>query len=510
MSNDVSHFFQILFENTCLILLQLQPYTAYVPANEHFSMLSKHRTHAAVTPKKRATHWHLGPFGWAVSTALIGWTSCMAGFALSPWRALAPDLETQAIHSSLFALALTVFGEVFNLHLPAPQTNRLAMTLKSLASSALATALWILFLYFTSYQLIGRYIVIQAFGYSALLLAGLRLYAAFRNRSSRIRLMVVGHLSFIQWIEERIARQKLPFEISATLDASSQDALIHRQDGAMGETGESMEPLSRFDEICHELQIDEMVIEKHQALSDALAAELIESLFYGVRISSAESFVERVWQMIPIDQIDAGWLHALDLKLTHPFYRRAKRLMDVALSSIGLILAAPLIAICALIIKLQDGGPVFYIQTRAGRFGQPFNMFKLRTMRIDAEQSGPQWAEKGDRRATWFGRLLRATRMDELPQLLNILSGEMSLVGPRPERPEFVEKLTHAIPLYRFRHLLQPGLTGWAQVNYRYGASIEDTKMKLCYDFYYIKNLSLLMDVQILLKTIGSVARGSR
>lgn len=428
----------------------------------------------------------------------------MAAFACSPWRALAPSLEVQAILSSLFALFLAAFGEIFNLHAPTPHARPVGIFFQSIASALAATASWILLLYFVSYQLIGRYIVVLTILYSSLLLAGFRLYAVHKNKLTKMHLMIVGTSPFIQWIQEQLCQQRLPFHVLATLDSSSSEALIYRLND------KSTAPLNQLDKICDELGIDEIVIEKHQSLSDPLANELIESLFYGVQISSAESFVERVWQMIPIDQIDAGWLHTLDLKLTHPFYRKAKRLMDIALSTLGLIFSAPLILFSAIMIKLQDKGPVFYTQTRIGRLGQPFKIFKLRTMHIDAEQNGPQWAQKGDTRTTWFGHLLRKTRIDELPQLINILSGEMSLVGPRPERPEFVEMLSKSIPLYRFRHLLQPGLTGWAQVNYRYGASMEDSKIKLCYDFYYIKNLSLLIDFQILLKTIGSVAKGSR
>ena len=173
-------------------------------------------------------------------------------------------------------------------------------------------------------------------------------------------------------------------------------------------------------------------------------------------------------------------------------------------SGLGLLLLTlPLMAVTALLIKLDSPGPVFYRQLRAGQFGTPFTLFKFRSMSVDAEAGGqPRWAQQQDPRVTRVGSIIRLLRIDELPQLLNVLRGEMSMVGPRPERPHFVEQLAQIIPFYHERSYVAPGITGWAQVNFPYGASVEDAREKLAYDLYYVKNRNLLLDLLILFGTV--------
>jgi exopolysaccharide biosynthesis polyprenyl glycosylphosphotransferase len=179
-----------------------------------------------------------------------------------------------------------------------------------------------------------------------------------------------------------------------------------------------------------------------------------------------------------------------------------KRLSDVVLALVILVLSAPVALAAALLIGLAGDGPVFYSQTRVGRYGRPFRILKFRSMRVDAEQGRAQWAREDDPRQTSVGRILRRTRMDELPQIVNVLLGDMSFVGPRPERPEFVERLEPLIPFYAWRHLVRPGLTGWAQINCPYGASVDDARRKLEYDLYYIRHSSPAMDLAIVLRTV--------
>ena len=174
-----------------------------------------------------------------------------------------------------------------------------------------------------------------------------------------------------------------------------------------------------------------------------------------------------------------------------------------------MILTLPLVPVVALLVKLDDGGPVFYTQTRVGQNGKLFGLHKFRTMKVDAEGDQSRWAVKDDPRVTRLGRLLRRTRLDELPQFYNIFVGNMSLVGPRPERPDFVVRLAQAIPYFNERHLVKPGLTGWAQINFRYTSSIEDAKRKLQFDLYYVKNMSIELDLMILLRTLGVFLRGA-
>ena len=185
---------------------------------------------------------------------------------------------------------------------------------------------------------------------------------------------------------------------------------------------------------------------------------------------------------------------------------------DIAVAAVCLILLAPLLTLIAVLVRLDSPGPVFYRQERVGLGGQPFTLMKFRSMRADAEAQGPAWAKQRDPRVTRIGSFMRRTRIDELPQLINILRGEMSFIGPRPERPHFVEKLAEAIPFYRERARVKPGLTGWAQVNFPYGASIEDARGKLSYDLYYVKHRSLLLDLSILFATVRVILfqEGSR
>jgi exopolysaccharide biosynthesis polyprenyl glycosylphosphotransferase len=184
-------------------------------------------------------------------------------------------------------------------------------------------------------------------------------------------------------------------------------------------------------------------------------------------------------------------------------YPLLKRVMDIILALIGLAIFLLMLPFIALAIKLDSSGPIFYMQERTGKAGKPFRVIKLRTMVQDAEKrSGPLWAAKGDPRITTVGRFLRKSRLDEVPQIINVLRGEMSMVGPRPERPKFVEMLSEEIPFYNTRHVIRPGVTGWAQVKYRYGSSTYDSMVKLQYDLYYIRHRSLLLDLLILIRTV--------
>ena len=210
---------------------------------------------------------------------------------------------------------------------------------------------------------------------------------------------------------------------------------------------------------------------------------------------------------IPIDSIDHYWFLRNVQDQRNDVIEWGKRCMDFAVALGLLLITLPLWLCVYLAIQLDDGGPLFYRQTRVGRNGQLFDILKFRTMRSDAEHDGAQWAQKNDTRVTRVGRLLRRTHLDELPQVLNVLKGEISLVGPRPERPEFVQQLEKEIPHYSMRHLVKPGVTGWAQIRFRYARSVTDAKMKFEYDLYYIKNRSLVMDILVLIKTIQLVFR---
>jgi sugar transferase (PEP-CTERM system associated) len=238
---------------------------------------------------------------------------------------------------------------------------------------------------------------------------------------------------------------------------------------------------------------------------------LLECRLRGVRVEDWPTFYEKATGKILVTAVRPSWLIFADGFVKTPRTEIIKRLFDVSLSLVGIILSLPLMALAAVAVKLESSGPVFYRQPRLGQNGCVFILNKFRSMRADAEkESGPVWSTKEDPRITRVGSILRRTRLDELPQLFNVLMGHMSFIGPRPERPEFVAELQKQIPYYMERLAVKPGITGWAQVRYEYGSTIEDAVEKLQYDLYYIKNLSLFLDLLIVLNTVQVVlfARG--
>jgi len=265
--------------------------------------------------------------------------------------------------------------------------------------------------------------------------------------------------------------------------------------------------------IVQRLRVDRVVVSLEDARGRLPMNDLLDLKLEGVRFDHLASVYEEFTGRIAVENLRPSWMvFSGGFRKTRALMV-AKRLIDVLASAAGLILGAPLLVAVAAAIRWTSAGPVFYHQTRVGERGRPFGLHKFRTMRIDAEAAtGPVFASEQDPRVTPIGNFLRRTRLDELPQLWNILRGEMSLVGPRPERPEFVKDLTDEIPFYGQRHVVKPGLTGWAQVRYAYAATVADTMEKLQYDLFYIKNLSMLLDLLIIFSTVKTVLRreGSR
>jgi exopolysaccharide biosynthesis polyprenyl glycosylphosphotransferase len=256
--------------------------------------------------------------------------------------------------------------------------------------------------------------------------------------------------------------------------------------------------------------IREVVVGARVDLSEAVWERLMQLPLEGVGVSNLNGFCERYFHCVLTNHVADAWLLESDMRHLHPVFNIVKRVFDVGISLMGLFCSLPFAGVIALALKLQDGGPVFYGQTRMGFRGRPFRILKFRSMTTDAEKDGPQWASKGDARVTPIGRILRRTRLDELPQFWNILRGEMSFIGPRPERVEFSRDIEREVPFFRLRTLVKPGLTGWAQVNYPYGASVEDARRKLSYDLYYIKYASVFLDLVIILRTFIAMVKGAR
>lgn len=258
------------------------------------------------------------------------------------------------------------------------------------------------------------------------------------------------------------------------------------------------------------LRADEIVVALSERRGGAMPLrELLDCKLQGIRVLDLASHFEQTLGQIRLDSLYAGWLIFGD-GFRQGFVRTlVKRIFDIVCASILITLALPVMSIAAVLIVVEDGFPLLYRQERVGLSGRLFNVIKFRSMRRDAEKDGkPIWAQAKDSRVTRVGQFIRKLRIDELPQLFSVLKGDMSLVGPRPERPFFVDQLTKEIPFYAVRHSVKPGVTGWAQVRYHYGSTVEDSAEKLQYDLYYVKNHSLFLDIVVLFETIGVVLTG--
>ncbi len=255
-----------------------------------------------------------------------------------------------------------------------------------------------------------------------------------------------------------------------------------------------------------QLQINELTvaITHLETMNVELFEAIQECREWGVSVTTMTDLYERLTGRVAIEHAGRALAVAMPLmqRPTHRFYLALQRALDILGALVGCLLLGFIIPFVWLANRLKSPGPLFYAQERVGKGGRSFQILKFRSMRTDAEKFGAVWAEENDPRITPVGRILRGTRLDEIPQFWNILKGDMSLIGPRPERPHFVAQLTREIPFYRVRHAVKPGLTGWAQVRYRYGASVEDSLIKLQYDLFYIKRQSLLLDLEIVFKTI--------
>ncbi|MEI6288755.1 MAG: exopolysaccharide biosynthesis polyprenyl glycosylphosphotransferase [bacterium] len=328
-------------------------------------------------------------------------------------------------------------------------------------------------------------LIIDAIIYSALLFGWRKIFYTF-IKSSRItnRVLILGDSPLNQILSDEIkSRPQLGYHLTI-------------------ET-ETPENLKQY---CLDKKINILISSHNLKFDTGTAQKIFDCLSLGIDVYNINTFFEKITNQIPVEYIDNSWFLENLSEHSKKFYEIARRLIDVVLSIIGLFAAIFLTPFIALIIKLESPGPVIFRQIRTGKNGKDFLAMKFRSMVQDAEKNGAQWAVKNDARITKFGKFMRKTRLDEIPQLLNILRGEMSFVGPRPERPEFVKTLSEKIPFYRERLLVKPGLTGWAQLlGPAYGGSEAESLEKVKYDLYYIKNRSILLDISIILKTIKLV-----
>jgi sugar transferase (PEP-CTERM system associated) len=340
-------------------------------------------------------------------------------------------------------------------------------------------------------------------GISAVIVRRVYVSHADRHANASSRVLVFGTGRAAQMVSQTLSAADPLTRIVGFLQGPNEREAEVAADRIMRREGSLYETARR-------LGVDEIVVALAERRAGSMPMrELLDCKVRGIRVFDVATHFERTLGQIRVDFVNAGWLIFGD-GFNQGFYRTAiKRVFDIACALLLIVLAAPIMLVTAIAIKLDSRGTVFYRQERVGRNNQPFQVVKFRSMTADAEKDGkPRWASTNDSRITRVGHVIRRMRIDELPQLFNVFAGDMSLVGPRPERPFFVDQLTQEIPYYALRHSVKPGVTGWAQVRYQYGSTIEDSQEKLQYDLYYVKNHTLFLDIVILLETVGVVLTG--
>jgi len=403
------------------------------------------------------------------------------------------------------APTMVVAGLIFGLYEQKTLIRRSRILARSFLTAATAVALTYIIIYFLMYSIHSRRVMFLAMvTYLALAPTFRLIVCSAVNRYSR-KFLIVGtdrksQLSPDCQGDGLSKRYQLVGYVTT-------DALeVGRTVGKHPVLG----TVDEIEQICLENQVDEVVVGRVASKNPWTVDKALRCLKIGCRVTNLSTFYEDVLSEVPATLLEPHWFLFADFKHYHEAQLIIKRASDIVLAGIGLVLTLPLWPLVALLIKLDSPGPAFYSQTRVGLLGRHFRLYKFRTMMLGSEKNGHVWAAINDPRVTRIGRYLRKLRIDELPQLINVLTGTMSVVGPRPERPEFVDELAAKIRFYNERHVIKPGLTGWAQINYRYGASVEDAQRKLQLDLWYIKHMCIELDLTILLRTLGTLFIGSR
>lgn len=448
---------------------------------------------------------------WAVELVVVVLAVCSAAwlrFAGDPatYRLFA---ESAPVRTLLVAITITLSMAAFGLYQVNVRQNRMDMLLRLLMSFAFGGVALLVLFYVIPQTYIGRGVLLIAL---TLALAGV---TAVRLLSGRVfgadvfkqRVLVLGAGVNANVLHQRMRRRvdRQSFVLVGFVPLPGQDvtvpeAVVLRQDMALVDYAMGM-------------QIDEIVVAPDERRGGLPMSEMLACVQRGIVMTDLSSFFEREAGMVKLDVVDPSWLVFSGGFDQSAVRRLSKRFFDLTASALLLLVAWPFMVLVALAVWMETGAPIFYSQTRVGQGGRTFEVVKFRSMRVDAEGDGKaRWATKNDDRTTRVGRFIRLTRLDELPQLFNVLRGDMSFVGPRPERPQFVDQLNQEIRYYDIRHSVKPGLTGWAQLRYPYGASVRDAEEKLKFDLFYVKNQGLLFDVMIMLQTVEVVlfGRGAR
>ncbi len=423
---------------------------------------------------------------------------------ISAFLRLGPDAEL--LRAPFFLLAIVLLNaatflsafhyfELYELKTLANENVLAARVVRSVAAATMVVAI----LYYALPSLhVGRGILFIDVVLVALWVYGIRVLLKLASQQAlHERIVIVGAGdAAIEVGREILTRKKLGYHLVGFLDKTPEKVGVSILNPTVLGT------YDKLVDVCRRERIDRVLVcVKDRREGNLPTRELLYARVSGIEVEDGASFSERLTGKIPVRDITPSWF------IFGPGFRQphvtllVKRALDLVVATIGILLTAPAMLLTALAIKLDSPGPVFFEQERVGLRGKTFTLFKFRSMRTDAEKDGPKWATENDDRVTRVGRVIRKTRLDELPQFWNVLIGDMSLVGPRPERPVFVELLTQNVPFYDMRHVVRPGVTGWAQVKYRYGASEEDSLQKLQYDLYYIKHLSVWRDLLVMFDT---------
>lgn len=448
----------------------------------------------AAAPPKRKTATGIRPMlthingnVWIVFDMVFAVIGLAIAYRLNPFPADQASVHLNpSWHTLLYVFGIVASAHVFGLHHPHLDRDSRSMMIKvlfvvTIASVFVLTAAGLVF-----FDRIGRHILLFSAGSTWVLIVATRIGFWRLTRQHQPRIGLLGGSEFYKHAQKFFEATSRPITVKSF--PPSEENL---GDWAI------------------EQKLDEVIV--HAAALNNTDQQLLDCLDRGIPVRSYSEFVEQHYRQVPVEEIDSRWFLNTAMEGLHPHYRIAKRFFDIAVALIGLVLTAPILLVTAILIRLESPGKVFYSQLRVGLHNRPFRIYKLRTMRNDAEKNGKaQWAKQGDARVTKVGKFLRKTRIDELPQFWNILRGDMAFIGPRPERPEFTDDLAEQIPFYEKRHMVKPGLSGWAQINFPYGASVDDARNKLKYDLFYVKNACLELDLHIVIRTIGAIMKGAR
>ena len=396
--------------------------------------------------------------------------------------------ERLLFYAISYGISFLFFGEVVGLREINFQFGLGKSFLLPLVSASFAVLTLLLLVWAVEYSFIGRFAIVKILLFTALgsQISSFLIKKFFSGNPSRCLLLLSA--------ERRKAivegtKQTLHSFNWVDLDETREDQEINIQ------------------KICEGENVDLLVIDDEIANRDF---DIVSILGSGTQVIGLLDFWQKYIGCIPPTEVNQAWLSKLDLRIRNPFALKFKRFADVIFSILALIFLSPLLLFVFLLSALDSGFPLIFSQTRTGYLNKNFTVYKIRTMRKDAEKKGAVWAQENDSRITKVGNILRKLRIDEIPQFWNVIKGDMSIVGPRPERPEFQEELLKSVPHWNTRHLVKPGITGWAQIKYTYASNMDASEQKLAYDLYYLRNLSFALDFEIILATLRSIGKGSR